>query len=54
MHATTRSTRPEEGAPPTPGGMPAPSPTDLPVEPDLGPVLPMPHPEDPGTAQPAI
>jgi hypothetical protein len=54
---TTRSSQPESGehVPPLPsGGKPVPSPTELPVEPDLGPVPPMAHPEDPGMVQPAL
>lgn len=30
------------------------SPAELPVEPDLGPVPAMPHPDEPGVIQPAI
>lgn len=39
---------------PVPDGGPEHGPAELPVEPDLGPVLPLPHPEDPGVIQPAI
>lgn len=38
-----------------PGGdEPEGGPAELPVEPDLGPVPPLPHPEDPGVVQPPI
>lgn len=36
------------------GDEPDQGPAELPVEPDLGPVPPIPHPEDPGVVQPAI
>lgn len=39
---------------PSTGDEPGHGPAELPVEPDLGPVPPMPHPEDPGVVQPAI
>jgi hypothetical protein len=38
-----------------PGQSPDPQgPAELPVEPDLGPVPPLQHPEDPGQVQPPI
>ncbi|WP_296924097.1 hypothetical protein [Polaromonas sp.] len=36
------------------GDEPEGGPAELPVEPDLGPVPPLPHPEDPGVVQPVI
>ncbi|MDO8440888.1 MAG: hypothetical protein Q7S97_06745 [Polaromonas sp.] len=54
MSSTTRSTRPDDEPPLSPGGKPVPSPTELPVEPDLGPVPPMAHPEEPGMVRPAL
>lgn len=44
----------EDGEPLPPGEKPVHSPAELPVEPDLGPVPPLAHPEEPGTVQPAI
>jgi len=54
MSATHRPHPSEDGEQLPPGGKPLPSPTELPVEPDLGPVPPLAHPEEPGTVQPAI
>jgi hypothetical protein len=48
---TTRS--PISHTPPS-GDEPDSGPAELPVEPDLGPVPPLPHPEEPGVVQPAI
>jgi len=46
-------TKPSEDTP-SPGNSPAHNPAELPVEPDLGPVPPLPHPEEPGVVQPTI
>jgi hypothetical protein len=54
MTLTTRPNQPEDFPPLQPGGKPMPSPAELPVEPDLGPVTPLAHPEDPGVARPAL
>ena len=48
-------THPVEPEPWQPGGdTPAPNPTQLPVEPEFGPALPQPEPEDPGVPRPVI
>ncbi|WP_168173562.1 hypothetical protein [Polaromonas sp. A23] len=53
MSATHRPHPSEDGSPLLPGKK-EPAPTELPVEPDLGPVPPLAHPEEPGAVQPAL
>lgn len=50
------STHPVEDEPvaPAPAQPPAPNPTQLPVEPEFGPMLPPGEPEDPGVTPPTI
>lgn len=54
MSAAHRPHPSEDGEPLPPGEKPVHSPAELPVEPDLGPVPPLAHPEEPGTVQPVI
>ncbi|WP_395059251.1 hypothetical protein [Polaromonas sp.] len=59
MRAATPTDFAEPGEGPSapfapPGGKPGYNPAELPVEPDLGPVPPLAHPEDPGMVQPPI
>jgi len=46
--------RPKPSEDPSPDNTPVHNPAELPVEPDLGPVPPLQHPEDPGIVQPPI
>ncbi len=50
---TPNRTKPSE-APPSQGDTSPYNPAELPVEPDLGPVPPLSHPEEPGVVKPAI
>jgi hypothetical protein len=54
MTSTTHPTQPDDEPPLSPSGKPVPSPIGLPVEPDLGPVPPLAHPEEPGTVKPTL
>jgi hypothetical protein len=54
MSATHPSGPSDDESPLGPTGKTMPIPADLPVEPDLGPVPPLAHPEDPGAVPPAI
>jgi hypothetical protein len=55
MSASHPPHHPVEPEPLAPGGdTPAPNPTQLPVEPEFGPALPQPEPEDPGVPRPVI
>jgi len=54
MNHTTPVHHPVEPEPVGPADDAAPNPTQLPIEPEFGPMLPPGEPEDPGVQQPHI